>query len=59
MRRQARKHGTALGPIIDPATGEVMGRAYRWDDGQESHAMKASFPPALLANADQDGEKES
>lgn len=48
MQRQTRKHGTAVSPILDPATGELLGWTCRWDDGQERRLMKSGVPAGLL-----------
>jgi hypothetical protein len=48
MARHRRKFGNAIGPILDPVTGEVLGWTCEWDNGRRSRVMKASWPPELL-----------
>lgn len=51
MRRQTRKYGTAIDPIVDPGTGEMLGWVYEWDNGERSQLLLTHLPAALVPGA--------
>ena len=55
MPKHRPKYGRAVAPIIDEATGEVLGWTHEWDDGETSRIMAADVHPRLAREHDPTG----
>ena len=55
MPEQRCKYGRAVAPIVDEATGEVLGWTYEWNNGETSRIMAAEIHPWLTSARDPTG----